>query len=233
MTSYRKLQNEIVMNFYNFTIPNRHGFCFDRNIIPDSFYKLHIAIVIYFICVGLLFIICTIVGCIFQDSVITFAVMLISGILIVVTFIVLYKIEKKLFKKIIPLRIVELEKAFYDMSFEDAREKLIQSGIINDNGFICSAHLTEIVIPFDKACFAFGKGIRDTKVVLEIAVVNIDDEKAFCKYDLNCVMYNFLLKGDFDLSGNEEFDTFKDNKELFVRLLFWNTLRVDIDKNLK
>lgn len=46
-------------------------------------------------------------------------------------------------------------------------------------------------------------------------------------------MYNFLLKGDFDLSGNEEFDTFKDNKELFVRLLFWNTLRVDIDKNLK
>lgn len=110
------------MDFYNYTIPNRHGFCLDRDIVPDSFYKLHIAIVIYFIGVVLLFITCIVVGCIFQDSVITFAVMLISGILIVVTFIVLYKIEKKLFKKIIPLRIVELEKAFYDMSFEDARE---------------------------------------------------------------------------------------------------------------
>ncbi|MDE6356256.1 MAG: hypothetical protein K2L67_03335 [Clostridia bacterium] len=194
----------------------------DKKNLPAYIFKLNVAMVTFFalwFTVGVAAMVAT--GCVYGESVITYAVM--GGVfaLFFIALAIFLLIEKKLYKRLVGERAAQMEKEFADIPLEKAAQILTENRVINENGFICAENevFGETAVPFGDACFAFGFYVEHTKIVLNIAVGRKGGDEACAILALDGALYNFLTKKGFDLSGSYVFDLFINDKKKFAELL--------------
>lgn len=185
---------------------------------PKYLYRLNLAGVLFFVLWFALGVpLMVTIGCIYDESAITYIVMACTFAVFFIGLAILVIVGAKLNKRLIEERTARLEEEFSEMPFEEAERILKENGVIDNSGFICADNIFgETVVPFNQACFAFGVHVKHTNIVLEIAIGRNGEDKAYAIQELDAELYNFLLKSDFDLSGNYIFDLFVNDKKAFA-----------------
>lgn len=193
---------------------------FNRN-LPPYVLKFNISLVCFFAAWAVLCIPAMIaVGVINGEEPITYIVMIALFSVFFIGLIIFYAVARYLRRYLIEDCTAEIEQRFADMPLEKAKENLIAAGIINESGFVYrDAVFGEMVLPFDKAAFAFGFFVRSTEIHLDIAIGSSEDKEVKAIYNLSGDLYNFLIKNNFDLSGNKVFDLLINDKKAFTETL--------------
>lgn len=199
----------------------------NKKLLPKYLYKLNVALVSFFAAwfsLGVTLMVT--IGCIYQESIITYAVMIATFAAFFIVLAIFCVIDVKLQKRLVKERTAELEKKFIPMPFDKAERILKERGIINDNGFITSKENDvfgeKVVVPFDKASFSFGFSQFASQIYLSIALYSKDDEgdgEAKAEYEIDCALYNFLLGKDTDLKDNYYFNLLIKDKSAFAALV--------------
>lgn len=196
---------------------------FDRKALHPSVFKFNCAFIIF---CAVWFIIAVpimlTIGIIYDESFITYAVM-IAGFAIFfigffVFFVISYKIRNKL---IIENYATELEEEFADMPIEEAEKILKKYGIIDENGFLCKDVFGKSTIPFDDAIFLLNYKVSSTFITLYIQVIdslNTNSSNRSCVITVDGAVFNFILK-KYDYC-NPVFSLLRDNKKEFAETFF-------------
>lgn len=199
----------------------------NKKLLPKYLYKLNVALVSFFAAwfsLGVALMVT--IGCIYQESVITYVVMIATFAVFFIVLAIFYVVDVKLQKRLIKERTAELEEKFIPMPFDDAERILKERGVITDNGFITSEENDdfgeEVVVPFDKVSFSFGFHQFASQIYLSIALYSNDDEsdgESKAEYEIDCALYSFILCKDTNLKDNYYFNLFINDKSAFVTLV--------------
>ena len=199
---------------------------------PKSIYKLNVALVTFFAFwfTAVVAVMVTI-GCIYGESVITYAVMAGGFAFFFIGLAVFWLIDNKLHKRLIEQRTAELEKEFSEMPLEEAERILKERGIITDNGFVVKSDgvFGSDVAPFDKVWIDLNYTSLFKSVNMEIVLFYKDSGKEIDVLRLDRELYNFLANKDTEFKSNPDFDLLiKDKKEFATQVLkYCKTLRLD------
>lgn len=195
----------------------------NKKLLPKYLYRLNVALICFFaVWFGAGIPLMVTVGCIYDESVITYAVMIATFAAFFIGLAIFVIVDLKLQKRLVKERAAELEEKFIPMPFDEAERILKERGVINDNGFFIfgeDAVFYNEIVPFDKACLSFQFGQYASQIVLSIVVYSeySDEFKAVC--DLDCALYNFLLGKNTDLKDNYYFNLLIKDKSAFVTLV--------------
>ena len=165
------------------------------------------------------------VGCVFDESPVTYGVMIGAFALFFAGMIIYAAVYAGLKKRLVAQRAKELEEEFTDMSLKEAEEALALSGVLEGGSFVCESDVFgKITLPVEKCALILGAGIADYKPVISIAVFTAEDMQLKGVLNVDRALYNFIDKSNIDLSANEVFELFKKDKKQFTKLLFKNKL---------
>lgn len=191
----------------------------DKKNLPRYLFKLNVALVAFFIAWFVLGVpLMVTVGCIYDESVITYAVMGSTFALFFIGLAIFWLLDVKLNKRFIRQRAAELEKEFCDMPFEEAERVLKERGIITDKGFIVKGDGVfggETVVPFEDTVFDLLFFQLVQRVNMDIVLYKYDGDR-FGSFPLDCVTYNFLKNKDTDIKENEIFNLLVSDKKEFA-----------------
>lgn len=185
---------------------------------PEYLFRLNVALVCFFVfwfTAGTAAMVT--VGCIYGESVITYAVM--GGVfaLFFIGLVAFWLADNKLHKRLIDERTAELEREFCDMPFEEAERVLKEKGIITDTGFVANTDdvFDKEVVPFEKARLIFNINTIP-EVRLEIRMYAKDDATRKATYDFDKAMYNYISGAETNLKDNEAISLLRNNKKVFT-----------------
>lgn len=171
---------------------------------PEYLFRLNVALVCFFVfwfTAGTAVMVTT--GCIYGESVITYAVM--GGVfaLFFIGLAAFWLADNKLHKRLIDERTAELEREFCDMPFEEAERILKEKGIITDTSFVANADGVsgKEVVPFEKARLIFNINTI-SEVRLEIRMYDTDGGTRKATYDFDKAMYNYISAAETNLKDN-------------------------------
>ncbi len=194
----------------------------DKKNLPGYIYKLNVALLIFFalwFTAGVAAMVT--VGCIYGESVITYAVM--GGVfaLFFLGLAIFLIADNKLHKRLIDERAAELEKEFIDMPFEEAERILKESGVITDYSFIVNDDgvLGKNTVPFESAKIEFLFYSVSTHIYLSASLYNADG-KIVESFELNRALCNFLRGKKIKILNAEHFELFVKDKKAFVKFVY-------------
>lgn len=206
----------------------------NKKLLPKYLYKLNVALVCFFAAwfsLGVALMVT--IGCIYQESVITYAVMIATFAAFFIGLAIFCIIDVKLNKRLVKERTAELEEKFTQMPYEEAERILKERGVITDNGFASSeenAVFDNEIVPFDSAWISFRVGQLITQPKLSIAVYSNDRDEYLGEpkavYDFDCAMYNFLLGKNTNLKKDYSFNLFIKDKGAFAAFVLKYTKAV-------
>lgn len=199
----------------------------NKKLLPKYLYKLNVALVCFFAAwfsLGVALMVT--IGCIYQESVITYAVMIATFAAFFIGLAIFCIVDVKLHKRLVKERTAELEEKFAQMPFEEAERILKERGVITDNGFVCSEEnvvFDNEIVPFDRAWLAFQFGQLITQPKLSVILYSNDRDEYIGEpkavYDLDCALYNFILGKNTNLKNNYSFNLFIKDKSAFAALV--------------
>lgn len=199
----------------------------NKKLLPKYLYKLNVALVCFFVVwfsLGVAFMVT--IGCIYQESVITYAVMIATFAAFFIGLAIFCIIDVKLNKRLVKERSAELEEKFTQMPFDEAERILKERGIITGNGFAFfeeNAVFGEYIVPFDSAWLSFQFGQLVSQPKLSVALYSEDRDEYLGEpkaiYDLDCALYNFLLGKNTNLKNDYTFNLFVKDKSAFSALV--------------
>lgn len=186
---------------------------------PKYLYKLNVALVLFFILWFLLGVpLMVTVGCIYDESSITYIVLGCTFAVFFIGFAIFIVIEKKLNKRIIEERTAQLEEEFCDMPFEEAERILKERGIITDSGFVVKGDMFgEEVAPFEEVWIDLYFSLAASAKIDLCVFSNKSSFKRIAKYGLDCAMYNFLVNKDTQIKSNTVFNLLVEDKKAFAK----------------
>lgn len=196
----------------------------DKN-LPKYIHKFNIAFICFFavwFTAGTALMVT--IGCIYGESVITYAIIASTFAVAIIGAIILWRVEIKLRNRLIDERTAELEKQFPEMPFEDAERILKEKGIITDKGFIVK---DGAAVPFEKAWLDLYYGLV-ASAKIDICVFENDGSlKKLAQYRLDGALYNFLINKDTGIKNNYVFNLLVKDKKEFAKLAlkYFRTLR--------
>lgn len=199
---------------------------FDKKALPPYIFKFNVALCSFFIGWFALCLPAVIaVGCVFDESPVTYGVMIGAFALFFAGLVVFAAVYVGLKKRLIAQRGEELEREFADMPLKEAEAELVSSGIIDGGAFVCESDVFgKTGVPFTECVLLLGAGVSATKPVLTVGVFTSRDMQLKEIFPLDRAMYNFIDKSNIDLSGNKVFELLKKDKKQFTKLLFKNKL---------
>lgn len=184
---------------------------------PKYLYKLNVALVCFFaFWFTAVVAVMIAIGCIYGESVITYAVMGGGFALFFIGLAIFWLIDNKLYKRFLGERTAELEKEFSEMPFEEAERILKERGIITDAGFVVNDGVFGgETVPFEKAYFIFK---IDTVAGVELKIVlYTEGDGPKTVYAFDRAMYNYVLFKDTNLKDNETLKLLREDKKAFTQ----------------
>lgn len=185
--------------------------------LPDYLFKLNVAFVVFlaiWFTLGVALMIT--IGCLYGESVITYAVMAGTFALFFVGLAVFVSVDKKLYKRFIAKRAAELEEEFCDMSFEEAERILKDKGIITGDGFAANGDVfDEEVLPFEETVFDLQFFQLLSRVNMDLVLYKNNGGCIGC-YPLDRALYNFIIKNDKGIKENRILNLLKNDKKGFA-----------------
>ena len=140
-------------------------------------------------------------------------------------------------KRLIRDKAAELEKFFCPMPIEEAEKALKESGVINDEGFLCakeeeakygsstpSVGPEQKVCPFENSSIAIFASYAVCK--LQIIAVVFDGEQDINGGELTNELYNFIIEKNIKIENREFFDMIVNDKQKFVKLVTKTQIRL-------
>lgn len=199
----------------------------DKKHLPKYLYKLNLALVLFFaLWFGLGVPLMVTIGCIYDESVITYAVMASTFALFFIGLAIFAVVDIKLHKRFVEQRTAEIEKEFCDMPFEEAERILKENGFITDTGFIVDNAdvFGNEVVPFEDALFNFCFFQLTFSINMDIELYRADGEFGGI-IKLDRALYNFLANKDTDIKNDFAFKLLiKDKKEFANFALKYNRM---------
>ena len=195
----------------------------DKKNLPKYLYKLNIALICFFaVWFGLGVPLMLTIGCIFDESVITYAVMIATFAAFFIGLAVFCVIDFKLQKRLIKERTAELEKEFVEMPFDESERILKERGVITDTGFVVYKGVDifdNLVVPFEKAWLGFNFGQFASRIKISIDLFSEEGYEPKAVYNFDCAMYNFILGKDMGIKDNFYFKLFVKDKGAFAKFV--------------
>ena len=180
----------------------------DKKNLPPYIYKMNLAMVIFFaVWFALGIPLMVTVGCIYDESFITYAVMIATFACFFLGFFIFAFIDGKLHKRLIADRAEELERQFTLMPLEEAERALRERGIMTDGGFAVPEDYVfgSEAVPLDKAWFGFDFCEYKTKIIMKLILFSLDGDEPKAAYDLDRALYSYMIATD----AFEDFSNFK------------------------
>lgn len=186
---------------------------------PKYLYKLNVALVVFFVLwftLGIALMVT--IGCLYGESVITYAVMASTFALFFIGLAIFIIIDKKLHRRFINERAAQLEEEFCDMPFEEAERILKENGFITDNGFIVDNPdvFGNEVLPFEDALFNFCFLQLTFGIDMDIELFRDDGEFGGI-IKLDRPLYNFLANKNTELKDDFAFNLLINDKKEFAK----------------
>ncbi len=186
---------------------------------PKYLYKLNVALVVFFIlwfALGVPPMVA--VGCIYDESAITYIVMACTFAVFFIGLAIFIIIDKKLHRRFINERTTQLEEEFCDMPFEEAERILKENGFITDAGFIIDNPdvFGNEVVPFEDALINFCFLQLTFGIDMDIELYRVDGEFGGI-IKLDRPLYNFLANKDTKLKNNFAFKLLINDKKEFAK----------------
>ena len=186
---------------------------------PKYLYNLNLALTLFFIlwfALGVPLMIT--VGCIYDESVITYIVMCCTFAVFFIGLAIFIVVDKKLNKRLIEERTAQIEEEFTDMPFEEAERILKERGIITDSGFVVKSDVFgEEVAPFEEVWIDLYFSLAASEKIDICLFSNKSSFKRIAKYSLDCAMYNFLVNKNTGIKSNTVFNLLVKDKKAFAQ----------------
>ncbi len=200
---------------------------FDKKNLPGYIFKFNVVFTAFIIgwfvvCVPL----CVAIGCVYDESPVTYGVMIGAFSLFFIGLAVFLIVWQKLRKKLQMQRFEEITRNFSDMPLEQAEEILKAEAVIKDGGFVCGDDaFGTVCVPFDKTAVYMDAGSGGTQAFLEIAAINLESKELIAFYTMDNALFNFIMKKNIELINGEMFRLFEKDKKEFIELLFKKKLK--------
>lgn len=162
---------------------------------------------------------CLTVGCIFDESPVTYIVMGIYFGAFVPLFIAGYFAVKIADGKLSKSIAKNFDGLLTDMPFEEAQAALKEQGVICDKGFIINndeVFKKPVVIPFNEVELELVNYVSEDKELCFCVVAVSEDNISVLDLNLKRELYNFIIKSGF-YEKSISFKLFSENREFYVK----------------
>ena len=140
--------------------------------------------------------------------------------------------SKKVKAKLWRYHTDNLLKEFYDTDYAEARQKMLDDGKINEDGFIIPVgDGKNEIFPFDEVRIIFNPQFWGGKLFLQVVLVGKNDLTYVDGMDNT--YYNFLIRHTGLIMNKNTFELFDKDKERFVKALLKNNDALRVERQLQ
>lgn len=211
----------------------KDGISLDKQNLPPYIFGYNVALVCFII--GW-FVIClpvtVTVGVIYDESPITYGVMIGAFALFFIGLAAFAAAFPKLRRRLVQDRSAELEERFADMPQDKAEEILKQNGIISDDGFTVDDEVFgSNTISFENAVLTFAADVFHSRITVIVGIwagkenLTFDSELSLAAVrEMDGALFNFIVKRGLAESDNEFLNLLIKDKKTFCSLAIKNKI---------